>query len=61
MLIAILFLYVPNFHTTLGTAKVPVAHWFIPMGFGMGLLLLDEGRKFLVRRYPSSFVAKMAW
>jgi hypothetical protein len=27
----------------------------------MGLLLLDEGRKFLVRRFPQSFVAKIAW
>lgn len=61
LLIAIFFLYVPNFHDSLGTAIVPVEYWFLPMGFGMGLLLLDEGRKFLVRRYPTSFVARVAW
>ncbi|KAK3067368.1 hypothetical protein LTR53_015804 [Teratosphaeriaceae sp. CCFEE 6253] len=61
LLVAILFLYVPKFHSVLGTSVVPVAHWFLPMGFGMGILLLDEGRKFLVRRFPRSFVAKMAW
>ena len=45
MLIAILFLYVPKFHGVLGTAIVPVEYWFLPFGFGLGLLLLDEGRK----------------
>jgi sodium/potassium-transporting ATPase subunit alpha len=31
------------------------------MGFGMGILLLDEGRKYVVRTYPRSILAKMAW
>jgi sodium/potassium-transporting ATPase subunit alpha len=61
LVIAIFFLYLPKFHSVLGTSTVPVEHWFLPMGFGMGLLLLDEGRKFLVRRFPESFVAKIAW
>jgi sodium/potassium-transporting ATPase subunit alpha len=61
LVIAIFFLYLPKFHSVLGTSTVPVEHWFLPMGFGMGLLLLDEGRKFLVRRFPQSFVAKIAW
>ena len=61
LIIAIIFLYVPKFHTVLGTSVVPVEYWFLPMGFGMGLLLLDEGRKFVVRKYPKSFVAKIAW
>jgi sodium/potassium-transporting ATPase subunit alpha len=61
LIIAIIFLYVPKFHTVLGTSTVPVEYWFLPMGFGMGLLLLDEGRKFVVRRYPKSFIAKIAW
>lgn len=51
----------PKFHTVLDTTTVPVEHWFLPMAFGMGLLLLDEGRKFLVRRYPGRFFAKFAW
>lgn len=61
LLIAILFLYVPKFHSVLGTSTVTVAHWFLPMGFGMGILLLDEGRKYLVRTYPRSWIAKAAW
>ncbi|KAK5125068.1 hypothetical protein LTR85_001259 [Meristemomyces frigidus] len=61
LLIAILFLYVPKFHSVLGTATVPVEYWFLPMAFGVGLLVLDEGRKWLVRRFPRSVIAKMAW
>jgi sodium/potassium-transporting ATPase subunit alpha len=61
MLIAIFFLYVPKFNSVLSTAVVPVEYWFLPFGFGMGLLLLDEGRKLLVRRYPKSIFGKIAW
>jgi len=61
LIVAIIFLYIPKFHSVLGTTTVPVAHWFLPMGFGMGLLLLDEARKFCVRRYPKSFIARIAW
>jgi sodium/potassium-transporting ATPase subunit alpha len=61
LIIAIIFLYVPKFHSVLGTTTVPVEHWFLPMAFGMALLLLDEARKFCVRRYPKSFIARIAW
>ncbi|KAK5686981.1 hypothetical protein LTS10_001117 [Elasticomyces elasticus] len=61
LLIAILFLYVPKFHSVLGTSIVPVEYWFLPMAFGMGVLLLDEGRKYLIRTYPKSIIAKAAW
>ena len=29
----------------LDTTSVPVAHYFLLMAFGIGILLLDEGRK----------------
>jgi len=61
LLIAIFFLYVPKFQTVLGTYFVPAAHWFLPMGFGMGILLLDEGRKFCARKWPKGLAAKIAW
>jgi len=59
--IAIFFLYPKKFNTVLGTSPVPAYHWFIPMGLGLGILLLDEGRKYLVRRYPGGFMARIAW
>lgn len=61
LVFAIIWLYVPAFHDTLQTAVVPVAHWFLPMAFGMAILLLDEARKFCVRRWPQGFLARIAW
>ena len=45
----------------LGTTGVPVEYWFLPAAFGMGILLVDEGRKWLVRSRPEGWVAKCAW
>jgi sodium/potassium-transporting ATPase subunit alpha len=58
---ALFFLYVPAFHDSLGTTIVPVEHWFIPFGLGMGILLIDEARKWAVQKFPRSFLAKIAW
>ena len=40
---------------------VPVEHIFIPFTFAFGILFLDETRKFFVRKYPTCFLAKIAW
>ncbi|KAI2640056.1 hypothetical protein GGS21DRAFT_394698 [Xylaria nigripes] len=61
LLMAILWLYIPQLHSVLGTVPVPVENWFIPFGFGLFILLLDEARKYVVRGYPNSIIAKMAW
>lgn len=61
LIFAIFFLYVPKFHHVLQTAIIPAEYWFFPMAYGMSILLLDEGRKFLVRRFPGSWVARIAW
>ncbi|KAI1262637.1 hypothetical protein F5Y18DRAFT_396864 [Xylariaceae sp. FL1019] len=58
---AILWLYIPQLHSILGTLPVPVEFWFLPFAFGSFILLFDEMRKFFVRKYPRSFIAKMAW
>ncbi|ERT02862.1 hypothetical protein HMPREF1624_01165 [Sporothrix schenckii ATCC 58251] len=61
VVMVIFWLYVPKFQTVLGNMPVPVEHWFLPMAFGMGILLLDEARKFCVRRWPNGFLARIAW
>jgi sodium/potassium-transporting ATPase subunit alpha len=58
---AILWLYIPQLGPILGTTPAPVEHWFLPMAFGLGILLMDETRKYIVRGYPNSIIAKMAW
>jgi sodium/potassium-transporting ATPase subunit alpha len=55
------WLYIPEFWRVLGTAEVPVEYFFLPAGFGVAILLLDEARKWAVRRWPGSVVARCAW
>ncbi|EMD41786.1 hypothetical protein CERSUDRAFT_90363 [Gelatoporia subvermispora B] len=59
--LGIFFSYVPWFQSIFQTRGVPVEFFFIPLTFALGLLFLDESRKYCVRRYPSSWVAKLAW
>lgn len=59
--VAFFWLYVPEFQRVLGTAQVPVEYWFLPMTFGLGVLGVDEARKYAVRRWPGGLLAKMAW
>ncbi|KAK9481100.1 Na,H/K antiporter P-type ATPase [Lipomyces japonicus] len=59
--IVFFWLYVLKFQSTLGTTTVPVEFFFLPMAFGFGILILDEDRKYVIKRYPRSIVAKCAW
>ncbi|KAF7319375.1 Calcium ATPase transmembrane domain M-containing protein [Mycena chlorophos] len=61
MLIAIVNLYGPGFEHVFATAPIPAKFWGFPFSFAAGILLMDEMRKLIVRTYPKSFVAKMAW
>lgn len=61
MVMAFFWLYVPEFHDVLGTAQVPVENWFLPMAFGIGILFVDEARKYCVRKWPKGILARMAW
>jgi sodium/potassium-transporting ATPase subunit alpha len=61
LLMIFIFCYIPQLNSSLGTSQVPVEHFFLPMAFGMGILVLDEGRKFAVRRWPGGLLAKIAW
>ncbi|KAI9276500.1 hypothetical protein BC943DRAFT_284971 [Umbelopsis sp. AD052] len=59
--IVIIILYVPFFNNVFQTAPIPLEFWFIPIPLAIGMLLMDETRKLLVRSYPKSFIAKIAW
>jgi sodium/potassium-transporting ATPase subunit alpha len=61
LVVAVIFLYPPRLQSVLNTSSVPAVHYFLPMAFGMGLLMLDEARKWAVRTYPKGFLAKVAW
>lgn len=53
--------YIPRLQEVLDTTAVPVEYWFLPMAFGIAILLFDEGRKFCVRKWPKGIMAKWAW
>lgn len=55
------FNYIPWFNKILNTGHVPVQYYFIAVAFGCAVLLYDELRKYLVRKYPTSILAKIAW
>ncbi|KAJ2397050.1 hypothetical protein GGI05_000835, partial [Coemansia sp. RSA 2603] len=59
--VAFLFCYVGWFNRIFGTANIPAPFFFIPLPFALIILGLDEIRKLIVRTYPSSFFAKVAW
>lgn len=61
LVMAFFWLYIPKLQDVLDTAAVPVEYWFLPMTFGLGILLLDEGRKFCVRKWPKGLMARWAW
>ena len=58
---AIIWLYIPQLQVVLGTSGLPVEHFFLPVAFGIGLLLVDEARKFCVRKWPEGLIARFAW
>ncbi|CAF4884149.1 unnamed protein product [Rotaria sp. Silwood1] len=49
------------FNRVFGTGPVPVKYVMPTLGFGMLWLIIDELRKLYVRKYPRSFIARIAW
>lgn len=59
--IAIFVTEVPGIQQLFGTASVPLEFWFIPIPLAIGILVMDEIRKLLVRLFPGGPIAKIAW
>ncbi|KAL4862167.1 hypothetical protein BDV12DRAFT_49407 [Aspergillus spectabilis] len=59
--VVFIFCYIPDLHSSIDTTTVPVENFFLPIAFGIGLLLLDEARKYSVRRWPNGILAQIAW
>ena len=58
---AIFWLYIPQLQDVLSTSQVPVEQFFLPAAFGLGILFLDEARKYAVRRWPKGLLGRAAW
>ncbi|KAJ5082177.1 hypothetical protein N7532_011220 [Penicillium argentinense] len=61
LVIAIFVTEVPGIQLLFGTASVPIQYWFIPLGLALGVLVMDELRKVLVRYFPKGPVAWASW
>ena len=61
LVVAIIVTEVPWIQTTLLTNSVPIKHWLIPIPLAVGIIAMDEIRKLIVRCFPNSIVAKLAW
>ncbi|BGP13453.1 hypothetical protein JCM10213_001777 [Rhodosporidiobolus nylandii] len=61
--LGIFFSYLPFFQRVFLTRGkgLKVEHFFLPMAYGVGLLFLDEARKWRVRSDPKGWVAWLAW
>ncbi|KAG1750393.1 uncharacterized protein EDB91DRAFT_686824 [Suillus paluster] len=61
VLICIVNLYGPGFQQVFNTRPIPGMFWGLPYIFALGILLMDESRKAIVRNYPKSLIAWLAW
>jgi sodium/potassium-transporting ATPase subunit alpha len=52
---------IPWFNTVFSTGPVPVKYVLPTLGFGMLWLLIDEARKWCIRKYPRGIAARIAW
>ncbi|KAJ1801617.1 hypothetical protein LPJ59_000106 [Coemansia sp. RSA 2399] len=59
--IALLVNEIPWFNNVFLTGPIPVEFFFIPIPFAFALVACDEARKLLVRSFPNSIFAKLAW
>ena len=59
--IAIFVTMVPGIQSLFGTASIPLEFWFLPLPLALGILCMDEIRKVLVRSFPRSIFARIAW
>lgn len=61
LVIAIFVTEVKGIQNLFGTASIPIEFWLIPVPLAIGILVMDELRKLLVRTFPNSIIAKIAW
>jgi sodium/potassium-transporting ATPase subunit alpha len=51
----------PGIQSIFGTASVPIEFWLIPLPLALGILMMDEIRKLIIRTWPKGPLARIAW
>ena len=60
-LIGVANLYGPGLQHVFLTTPIPSKFWGIPFGFALGILIMDETRKLIVRSYPKVSFYFLGW
>ncbi|CAG8809822.1 16576_t:CDS:1, partial [Gigaspora rosea] len=61
ILLACFIIYTPEINESLNTRPIPVEFWFFPLVFAVTIIIVDEIRKFFVRRRSPPCFYKLAW
>ncbi|KAJ5291848.1 hypothetical protein N7478_001099 [Penicillium angulare] len=61
LVIAIFVTEEPGLQRLFLTASVPIKYWLLPLALALGVLVMDELRKVLVRLFPNGPVAWISW
>lgn len=59
--IAVFVTEVKGIQDIFNTASIPIEFWFIPLPLALGILVMDEIRKLVVRTWPKGPIARIAW
>ncbi|KAI9236919.1 MAG: cation-transporting ATPase pma1 [Podila humilis] len=60
-LVAVLVTETPGIQDLMLTRSVPIKYWLYPIPCALAILFADEVRKLIVRAFPKSIIAKIAW
>ncbi|KAI1318427.1 hypothetical protein EDD11_006511 [Mortierella claussenii] len=60
-LIAVLVTETPGIQSLMLTNSVPIKYWLLPVPCAVFIVMADEIRKVLVRAFPKSVIARIAW
>ncbi|KIM77897.1 hypothetical protein PILCRDRAFT_11576 [Piloderma croceum F 1598] len=61
LVIGIFFSYVQPIQNVFLTRGIKAQYFFLPLAYGFVILFADECRKWWIRKYPQSLLARIAW
>ncbi|KAK3829497.1 MAG: hypothetical protein JOS17DRAFT_216555 [Linnemannia elongata] len=60
-LVAVLVTETPGIQEIMLTNSVPIKYWLLPLPCALFIIIADDVRKLIVRVFPRSFLARIAW
>ncbi|KAF9928676.1 hypothetical protein FBU30_002197 [Linnemannia zychae] len=60
-LVAVLVTETPDIQKIMLTGSVPIKYWLLPLPCALFIIVIDDLRKLIVRVFPRSILARIAW